>query len=145
MLEIELTPEGWFDGLSAIQSETLQTLISGGESEDEVGELWLSKTGSQNTAGFGTGGPIESFYANVKREFVAFICGDAKYEKEREQASAIWNGQGKVGLVSMTAAVIASTVGLAAAAVVPVVALLFSLTAKIGLNAFCEACKSDDK
>jgi hypothetical protein len=86
MLEIELTPEGWFDGLSAIQSETLQTLISGGKSEDEVGELWLSKTGSQNTAGFGTGGPIESFYANVKREFVAFICGDAKYEKEREQA-----------------------------------------------------------
>lgn len=143
MLNLELTPSGWFDGLPNSQSKAILRLIDAGKSEEEVGELWLSQTGSPNTAGFGVGGPIQSFYANVKREFVAFVCGDEKYEKEREQASTIWNNQGKIGLVSMTAAVIASTVGLAAAAVVPVVALLFSLAAKIGLNAFCEACKSD--
>ena len=120
MLQIELTAEGWFDELPEIQSRTIQALLGSGKSEEEVGELWLSMTGSQNTAGFGAGGPIQNFYSNVKREFVAFICGDAKYKKEREQANAIWSSQGKVGLVSMTAAFIASTVGLAAAAVVPV-------------------------
>ena len=103
----------------------------------------MSRTGSNNTLGFGVGGPIQSFYTNVKNEFVAFVCGDAKYEEERAQAAQIWNSQGKVGLVSMVAAVVASTVGLAVAAIVPVIALLFSLAAKIGLNAFCGACNLD--
>jgi len=143
MLNVVLTPSGWFDGLPSSQSEAILRLIGAGKSEEEVGELWLSQTGSPNTAGFGVGVPIQSFYANVKREFVAFVCGDEKYKKEREQAAMIWNREGKVGLVSITAAVIASTVGLAAVAVVPVVALLFSSAAKIGLNAFCETCKSD--
>ncbi|MGA1807564.1 MULTISPECIES: hypothetical protein [Sphingobium] len=143
MLAIALTTDGWLDGLPKSQSESIEQLVASGKSEEEVGELWLSRTGSNNTLGFGVGGPIQSFYANVKKEFVAFVCGDEKYNDERAQAVQIWNGQGKVGLVSMVAAVVASTVGLAAAAVVPVIALLFSLASKIGLNAFCAACNLD--
>lgn len=140
MLSIDLTTHGWFEGLPKPQADAIRQLISSGKSEEEIGELWLSRTGSNNTVGFGVGGPIQSFYVNVKKEFTAFVCGDEKYAEERAQAAQIWNNQGKVGLVSMVAAVVASTVGLAAAAVVPVIALLFSLVAKIGLNAFCAAC-----
>lgn len=141
-LSIELTTGGWFEGLPRAQAQTLSNLLDSGSSEDEVGESWLTKAGSSTTAGFGVGGPLQSFHSNVKAEFVAFICGDPKYENERQQAVQIWNNQGKVGLVSMVAAVVASTVGLAAAAIVPVVALLFSLASKIGLNAFCGACNA---
>jgi len=132
--------DGWFAGLPQSQAESILHLVDSGKSEEEVGELWLSRTGSNNTVGFGVGGPIQSFYSNVKKEFAAFVCGDEKYSDERKQASEIWKNQGKVGLVSMVAALVASTVGLAAAAIVPVIALLFSLAAKIGLNAFCAAC-----
>lgn len=142
MLDINLTTDGWFEGLPKSQAESIEQLVASGKSEEEIGELWLSRTGSNNTVGFGVGGPIQSFYANVKKEFTAFVCGDEKYKDERAQAAQIWNNQGKVGLVSMVAAVVANTVGLAAAAVVPVIALLFSVAAKIGLNAFCAACNS---
>lgn len=140
MFSVDLTSGGWLEGLPAAQSRVVQELLRAGNSEEEVGELWLSRTGAASTVGFGVGGPIQSFYANVRREFLAFVCGDSKYEEERRQALEIWNTQGKVGLVSMVAAVVAAAVGLAAAAVVPVVALLFSLAAKIGLRAFCETC-----
>ncbi|HEX8257872.1 MAG TPA: hypothetical protein VF589_09565 [Allosphingosinicella sp.] len=140
MLEVKLTEGGWFEGLPASQSGVLQQLLADGSTEEQVAELWLSTPGAASTAGFGAMGAIQSFYHNVKREFVAFACGDARYEDERAQALQIWKDQGKVGLVSMVAAIVASTVGLAAAAVVPVIALLFSLVAKVGLNAFCASC-----
>lgn len=142
MLTIELTEGGWLDALPASQKRTVRALLANGKSEEQIAEQWLSQIGSTSTAGFGGGGAIQSFYANVKREFVAFICGDPKYNEERTQAAAIWNDQGKVGLVSIVTALVATTVNLAAAAVVPVIALLFSLVAKIGLNAFCSACNT---
>ena len=138
----ELTQGGWFDGLPAYQSQAIEQLLADGSSEEQVGELWLSRTGSTSTVGFGVGGPLQSFYANVKKEFVAFVCGDPKFDTERAQAVNIWKEQGKVSLVSIVAAVVASTVGLAAAAVIPVIALLFSLASKIGVNAFCAACST---
>lgn len=143
MLNITLTEGGWLEGLSAVQSDTIEQLIASGKSEEEVGELWLSITGSNNTLGFGVGGQIQNFYKNVKAEFVSFICGDEKYNEEREKAIQIWNTHGKMGLVSMVAAVVAANIGLAFAAVVPVIALLFSLASKIGLNAFCATCKAE--
>ena len=143
MLAIELTEGGWLNALPASQEQMVQTFLTNGMSEDQIAEKWLSQIGSTSTAGFGSGGAIQSFYANVKQEFVAFVCGDAKYEEERARAAAIWRSQGKVGLVSMVAALVATTVNLAAAAIVPVIALLFSLAAKIGLNAFCTACKAN--
>ncbi len=83
---------------------------------------------------------MQSFYANVKAEVIAFVCGDAKYQAERTQAEAIWKTHGKIGLVAAVAAAISPYVGLAAAAIIPVIALLFSLAAKVGLNAFCKSC-----
>lgn len=141
MLNFEITKDGWFDGLPKGQIATLESLLAAGNSEEEVAELWLSQFGASTTVGFGAGGVFQHFFTNVKQEFVAFICGDPKYEQERSQAALIWNNQGKVGLVSMVASIVAVNVNLAAAAIVPIIALLFSLVAKIGINAFCGACK----
>ena len=140
MLELTLSEGGWFEGLPGNQSEILKQMLDSGSTEEQIAEAWLATPGSRNTAGFGAGGAIQSFFSNVKTEFVAFVCGDTRYDDERAQALQIWTSQGKVGLVSMTAAVVASTAGLAVAAVVPVIALLFSLVAKVGINAFCKSC-----
>jgi len=144
MLSFELTEDGWFDGLPPGQAPVLRTMLESGKTEEQVAEFWLSATGPDTTAGFGATGRIQKFFSNVKQEFNAFVCDDDRYEEERQQAARIWNEQGKVALVSMVAAVVASNIGLAVAAVVPVVALLFSLSAKVGINAYCESCLEDN-
>lgn len=140
MLSIELTPGGWLEGLPGSQRLMIQQLLDAEKTEEQIAQAWLSRAGSVSTAGFGAGGPLQSFYDNVKREFVAFVCGDPRYAALRAQALKIWSNQGKLGLVSMVAGVVATTVGLAVVAVVPVIALLFSLLAKVGINAFCKTC-----
>jgi hypothetical protein len=141
MLSFDLTEDGWFDGLPKGQKQIIQEMLNGGKSEEQVGEFWLSGAGSESTAGFGSGIFLQSFFTNVKQEFINFVCGDPKYEAERKQVNDLWHKHGKVAVVSFVAAEVAKTVGLACAAVIPVVALLFSSTAKIGVNAFCTTCK----
>lgn len=145
MLDIDFTEGGWFDGLPPSQSQILEHLLEAGNTEEQVAEIWLSSTGSASTSGFGTVGFIQSFFLNVKAEFVAFVCGDPKYEKERTDADLVWKQHGKISLVGFTAAFIGHAVGLAAGALVPVVALLFSLLSKIGRAAFCAAAQSPDR
>lgn len=145
MLLFDLTEDGWFEGLPKGQKQTIQEMLESGKTEEQIGEFWLSSTGSESTAGFGSGVFLQSFFLNVRQEFINFVCGDSKYEAERKQANDIWNKHGKVTLVSLVAAAVANTLGLAFAAVVPVVALLFSTTAKIGVNAFCTTCKPAKK
>lgn len=140
MLAIEFTRGGWFDGLPIGQSQELKQMLDFGKTEEQVAELFLSSPGADSTSGFGASGPIQNYFLNVKQEFIDFVCGNPKYENERKQVEAIWNKQGKTAVVSMIAAYIAVSVGLTAAAVVPVVALLLSLISKVGVNAFCTTC-----
>lgn len=140
-LPFELTPDGWLDGLSSTQKDIIGDFLLAGQSEEEVAELWLSQAGSATTAGFGTTGPLQSFYKNVLREMVAFICDESKYVKERAEAASIWQKHGKIGLVSFVAILVSSQVGLASAAITPVVALIFSSAAKVTKNAFCTTFK----
>lgn len=145
MIRFEITPGGWLGGLPKYQEDMINLMLDSGSSEEQIAELWLGNPGATATAGFGASGSIQSFFSNVKREFVAFICGDQRYESERKKALDIWNNQGKVGLVSSVSAVVASTVGLAYATIVPVIALLFSSVSKLGLNAFCLTYSGCDK
>ena len=142
MLTVPITEGGWLVSMPPVQTRLLQSMLDSGKTEEQVAELWLSGASTNSTVGFGAGGAIQNFYMNVKKEFLAFVCGDVRYEAERDQALQIWNNQGKVGLVSMVSAVVASTVSLAVAAVVPIIAFLFSLVAKVGVNAFCASCSA---
>lgn len=138
MIDIELSPDGWLDAVPKAQANLILQMLEGGTSEEQIAEMWLSSTGAATTSGFGAGGPIQTFFVNVKAEFIDFVCGDDKYAAERSQAQTVWKEHGKIGLVAMIAAAIAPHVGLAAAAILPVIALLMSLVAKVSLNAFCK-------
>ena len=140
MLDIDISGVDWIEEISGSQKATIRRLIGFGNTEEEVAEIWLTSIGSSSTAGFGAISSAQVFYENVKKEFVYFICGHEKYNEERERAAKIWKEQGKVGLVSMIAALVASTLGLAVAAIVPVVALLLSVASKVGVGAFCATC-----
>lgn len=141
MLEIELTEGGWLDGLSDSALKSIDVLLDSGKSEEQVAEMWLSTQGPSSTLGFGSNGSLQNFYENVKQEFIDFVCGDPRYEEDRVKAFEIWNKHGKTALVSAVSVIISGVIGLAAAAIIPVVALLFSLLSKIGVNAFCSSCK----
>jgi hypothetical protein len=138
MLDIELSTDGWLDAVPNTQANLIRQMLESGSSEEQIAESWLSNTGATTTSGFGVGGPIQTFFGNVKAEFVDFVCGGDKYAAERSQAQTIWKEHGKIGLVAMIAAAIAPHVGLAAAAILPVIALLMSLATKVSLNAFCK-------
>ncbi len=139
-LDIELTEDGWFGGLPNSQVQTIEALLKAGQTEEQIAEFWLSQTGASTTSGFGAGGAIQKYFENVKSEFVALVCGNGKYNEEREKAKIIWQEHGKIALVSYVSFVIAQNVDLSNAALVPIIALLFSLAAKISVNAFCKTC-----
>jgi hypothetical protein len=134
-----LGQEGWLDVLPGFQRTAIAELLAAGKTEEEVAELWLSRTGPEVTAGFGTAGNISSYFKNFRTEMDAFICGDTRYATERAQAALIWQQGGRNGLVPLVAGVIATKVGLAAVALIPVVALIFALVAKIGVGAYCKS------
>lgn len=142
MLDINLTEGDWFEGLHHSQRQSLEALLAKSNNEEEAGEIWLSRFGSGTTAGFGTLNNINNFYVNLRHEFIKFVCEESAYSEERSQAAELWKSQGKVGLVSFVAVTLAHPLGMAAAAITPVVALLFSLVAKFGVKAFCATCAS---
>lgn len=140
MINIDISDVDWIEAIGKNQRRTIKGLIDSGNNEEEVAEIWLTTIGPLSTSGFGTVNSAQVFYENVKKELIAFICGHEKYKAEREQAEKIWNEQGKVGFVSMVAAIVAATLGLAVAAIVPVIALLLSVVSKAGVGAFCATC-----
>jgi hypothetical protein len=129
-------PEDWWSDLPGYQTTIIRELLASGMSETEAAELWLSRVGPDNNFAFGAGSPGANFLASVQTEFRKFLCGDAQYEQLRQQANETWNGM-KIPVVAAIAAGIGATVGVAAAVIMPVVALLLTAAAKIGLNAWC--------
>lgn len=139
MIDLELTEGGWFEGLPLSQKTLIEGILAESSGEEEVAEIWLARPGSSMNAAFG-GDPAShgsSFFANVKAEFVAFMCGAPRYSDERNQAINILNKAGKTGLVSYVAITIAPHVGYAVVIITPIAALLLSLTSKVTLSAFC--------
>lgn len=139
MLHFEITEGGWLDGLPLSQRNSINRMLDSGKTEEEVAILWLSKPGPGTNFGFGgsrdSGGNV--LFYNIKIEFIKFVCGSDKYNKEREKSSQIWNKAGKPGVVTFIAATISPHTGYAVVAIVPIVALLFSITAKVSVGAFC--------
>lgn len=133
-----LGTEGWLDAIPIAQRGAIASLIETGKSEEEIAELWLNRIGPESNAGFGAGGSISTYFSNFREEIDAFVCGDARYANERKQAKSIWEKQGRNGLVALVAGCIATNIGLAAVALVPVVALLLSLIGKMGTGAYCK-------
>jgi hypothetical protein len=141
-------PSDWIEALPEYQKATVNAMLDGGSDYEEVAGSWLSRVGPQNTYpfgasarpqdNFGIGVPSTqaSYISSVKSELSNLICGDSKYEGIRNQVAEMWN-KDKMVIVSTITAAIANFVGVAAAALMPVVALLLALISKVGTSAWC--------
>lgn len=130
--------ENWIDAIPAAQRGVIQGMLDAGKTEQEIAELWLNRIGPELNVGFGAGASIATYFSNFRDEIDAFVCGDPRYANERGQAAAIWEKQGRNGLVALVAGCIATNIGLAAVALVPIVALFLSLVGKMGVGAYCK-------
>lgn len=125
----------WYD-LPVYQRVSIKNLLDSGLSEEDAAAMWLSRTGPDNNFAFGAGSPGANFLSSVQTEFRKFLCGDSAYDDLRRDAKSAWNGT-KLPVVAAIAAGIGATIGVAAAVIMPVVALLLSAAARIGLQAWC--------
>lgn len=124
------------DTLKTYQRETMGALIKE-NGEEEAAKIWLAANGPSSTQQFG-GDPADPkpFWDRFYDEFRKFICGDKKYKKERDELLSK-SAPTAILLVSTISSLIATTLGLAAALVTPVVAVLLHTVGKIGITAWC--------
>lgn len=138
---INLDAEGWLEVIPPYERATISDLLKAGKTEEEIAELWLSRAGPEANSGFGGVGNLQTYFSNFQNEIDAFICGDSRYKSDRTKATKILKDQGKEGFTIFISGLIATKIGLAAVAIVPVVALVFSITTKIGAEAYCKTRK----
>ncbi|UFK93463.1 hypothetical protein [Providencia rettgeri] len=129
----------WISTLKPYQSSVIESLLKKG-TEEQALDLWLTSSGPIKTSPFG-GGSFEQntkkeFLINFKLEFKALVCGDAKYEKDRESLNKIGNNA-KTYIVSTISAIIAASLGTTAAFIAPAVVLMLMIISKMGVNAWC--------
>lgn len=131
-------PAQWVTELPAYQSESIAELLNAGKTYDDIALLWLTAT-AQNTFGFGASQPVgnrSTFLASVKAEIRVYLCGDAKYKKERDGLFGE-KGMTRTYVVGAMAVTIAPHIGMAAPVLAPIVALVLASIGKIAVNAWC--------
>jgi hypothetical protein len=138
-------PEQWVMQLPKYQSETISELLIAGNTYEQVAIVWLTAS-AQNTFGFSASQSDISrstFLSSVKVEVRAFLCGNARYKKERDglfHKKCITHSY----LVSVMAAAIAPYSGMAASALAPIIALVLASIGKIAVNAWCRVDEKAD-
>ncbi|MER9052355.1 hypothetical protein NKH89_35240 [Mesorhizobium sp. M0923] len=135
--DIDSNPS-WISSLKAYQAEPILKMESEGSDLEEIALRLLSKTGSENTAPFGTGDAPKNYYEALKAEFKEFMCGGDRYETLRKEIAKQWD-KGKLHVMMTISAAIATYLGLGPAIVLPIVAILLTVVAKMGRNAWCSA------
>jgi hypothetical protein len=82
--------------------------------------------------------PSPAYWGRVRDEFHKLVCTkDPRYAALRRQLAA-HSGKTQTAIVSFIAAYVASILGLATGAVVPLVALCLLALLSLGRNAFCD-------
>lgn len=132
----ESTPAEWIAALPSSERRLVNELLDANLSEDEAAQFWLSRSGSDNTLGFGSTGSAKRYLDAVKDEFRKLVCGGGGYDDIRQDFAVLW-GKGKITLISTVAVAISSVTSIAVGVVTPVVALLFAAACKVGINAWC--------
>lgn len=123
--------------LKPYQKESIDLLIDN-YGEEEAAKRWLSANGPSVTQKFGgqQQGNAQPFWDSLIFELRLFICSDKKYKKEREQLLSS-SRPAALFAVSTISVAIATTLGIAASLIVPVVAVMLGVIGKIGVNAWC--------
>ena len=136
-LENLISKENWILALKPYQLTSVNELTSRGINLEDIALTFLSKTGSDSTAPFGSGGDSpNNYFGAVKEEMTKFICGDEKYAEVRADISGNWN-KGKTYAAMAIAAAISPYVGIVATVLLPVTTIVLSLIVSVGINAWC--------
>lgn len=138
MIEIEnLSLDEWLSGLKPYQRNAIKQLINTYGEEKAVKE-WLTARGPIHTATFGgdVSSTPNSFVDNLKVQFDRLVCGHPDYKLEQAKVTATAKTLG-VGSVSYIATVLASAIGAPVALITPSLLLLFHITAKMSVKAYC--------
>ncbi len=141
MTEINTLPifslDDLLGGLKVYQQNSITVLIAE-HGEEEAAKKWLAANGPSSTQQFGgePQGGSQPFWERLMAEFRLFICGDKKYKKDRDKLFAQANPTA-LFFVSSISSVIATTLGLVPALIMPVIAILLHIAGKIGVNAWC--------
>lgn len=130
-------PTDWIEVIPPYSINTVREILSTGLSYEDAANAWLSSRGVEQNAPFGTANSSgKSFFDSVRAEFSKLVCGDPNYKDIRADVAKYWDQQ-KTVVVSTVAAFIGSQVGIAAAVLMPVIALLFAAAASMGVQAWC--------
>jgi hypothetical protein len=136
-LEIDGTSADWISALSKHEAETIRAMSASGINLPDIAPNWLTRAGPENTFPFGVESVPKGFYQRIKDELHKLICGDPSYKDLRKQiATQMKQHKGKV--IAMIAAAVGALIGLSAVAIVPVVAIILSIVAEVGVNAWCK-------
>lgn len=140
MIEIEnLTLDEWLNGLKPYQRNTINYLISAYGTE-KAAEEWINARGPIQTVTFGgvSDEPISKndYWKRFKNEFDKLICGHPDYQDEHDKFVAAGKPIG-LSAISCIASLIAESVGMSPALLIPAVVLLLSTTGKMGVKAYC--------
>lgn len=129
-------PSDWLDAMPKYAATVVEQLLASGVSYEQAAELWLTRVGADSNAPFGARQTGPSFYESVKAELAALLCGGAAYEELRARVKQEWDKQ-KSRVAYVIAGGIAVKVGVAAAVVLPVIALMLAAITQVGVAAWC--------
>ena len=132
------TKEEWISSLPDYQQQSLITLLLKLPEED-VAQNWIDSS-FKTTSPFSADNSKKSYFDYVKIEFTNFICGNPKYDEQRNEIKTQINVHDgiKTFIVSSISTAIGSQIGASAVVIAPVIVILLSLAGKIGVNAYCE-------
>jgi len=127
--------DDWLSVLKPYQKSIVSQLVSEYGQEKTI-EKWLTASGPTVTVKFGGDGNMKPFLDRYKIEINKFICGHPDYNNERTQFDEKSENY-KTLIVSSISSLIGSTLGVAGAALAPVIVLSLSIAGKMGVKAYC--------
>lgn len=105
----------------------------------DAADKWLNATTS-NTAKFGGLNKTKIYREKVLEELEKFLCGNEKYEEERNKISESTD-KSREYVIGVLSTAIGSSLGTAGTFIAPVIVLMILNIGKMALNAWCEMRK----
>lgn len=134
----EISSDQWLNVLPQYQQKIVSRLVDTNENIETATVQYLN-LGISDTAPFSAEGTKNIFVDKIKLEFERFLCGDPKYDNDRQKLSTELK-PGHTLIVSTLSSAISVYVGASAAYLAPVIVLFLMSIGKVSINAWCETC-----
>lgn len=130
----EVDPNSWIEALQPYQRNMIKELYAKNGSYEETAKAWLTAALS-TTVPFGTEKGHSVFFEKILTELELFLDGDEKYKNDQV---AILQEKGAVQtyVVGAISVALSPALGAAATFLAPVIAIVFVIITKMGINAW---------